>query len=1471
MIVRFTSMLLGGSIGSACGGPVTPVDHRPDGVHDVHGVLSNNVVDVEVDGTGAVWAVTNMGVTRYDPATQRARMYTVHDALPSPYVSRVSIDHAGTAWLSTARGVVRTRSDGRLDGVLEETEGRSDHIVGHDGSHVWAAVRARGLYRVDGTEHPELRLGSEAFPQGTRRYSDLVVLEDGSFWLGTFTGGLWHYSASRERGAWVSEVGQLAVPALVIDGEGALWIPTQGRGLWRLRPGEPAPVRVLGAELPDELWDVAVASDGTMWVASEWDGLYRVDADLEHASPWSGSSAIPVPDILSLAVRGTDLWVGHAAGVSRIDTRTGGAVAVLMPIQGLAGTVSDLQSTSSGLLLGTSGGGVVKAVPAGMSGRGRKHGVASNLVSAVAIRVSPSGHADRWAATLFGLSAEVPGRHQYERVDLGAASDHHQRAVHIPAAQPLVWSATRDQVFRIDPERLSGTPLLRGCQLPSLPRSLATSQSQLLVGLLSVNQGLLQIDPDHPCDWVAHPVGGPVYDVLVDDRLGAVVAAESGLWTVPLDGSPPVRHDARRTFAVDLDVDDMALWAVGAHGLSRLDRHGDVRSIPAAGGPASDVAWTPQGVFLSRPHRVDWVYDPLAVTPIVTEVPYNAFVPRVAAMVDDHRVVQARPGGVSVSHVRAPHDGTAVRFLGHVVTALARGPDHSILVGTALSGLWTVGSDGTASLTYLDHFTSVRSVVTDEADGIWVATGKGLVVLSGDRPRVLEGAPVADRLLHTSQGVLALSRSESAPTLSLWSSDGTPRREARVPMERVDALATHADTVWLAAGTEVWSVDLPTLTLHRHVGPWPADAGPVVDLVWSNQTLWGLIGGETPAVVAWRPHPLDRRSGPISYVPLDGCAAHSDQLVVAAEEVVALAPCGSTAVAARPPPWRARDWLPTAFLGVLALAVPGGFLAHRRRPALAPLRALVTSPSRVHDLALADIVPTLRGLRRAGLLGALLRRLELPRNRRRLVRTLLSSGPIGPRHLHALRRLLEAPEASAIRRDHAIVARWEVPRPRHRPMVLDVIVPDVGSLAGESPGVRSQTLREAVSALDATPGPHTIRVMWVHRADRGRGLWDDPTCSVLGDRALGSLLVSPDPRASLAGWLLRQGNAPELSPYVTTGAVKSPEMFFGRAQVIRRLTAHGLPNAFLVGPRRVGKSSLLARLDEVLQAQSIKTLRLQLQGVSELSDVVTLLTRAGGPARDGLEDLLVAWTATGPGVLLLDEADGLVTSPHGPGILALLRRLSADGRLGMVMTGYRELYETTLDREGAGHNFAEVVQLGPLDEAAAMNLAIEPMARVGVHWVDESDARALVRGAGGYPYLVQLLCDEILCQLSPDDEPRLVRAHVAAAGTCRRVRDELVHYVYRNTPPLTRWLCLRFVTEVVIEEDAAIRAIGEELGLDDPAARLAAAVRPLVLFGYLRSEGRAGWTWCSPLVRQLLRDDPGRARVLHGLRETLSP
>jgi diguanylate cyclase (GGDEF)-like protein len=172
---------------------------------------------------------------------------------------------------------------------------------------LWRVYRSFGT--AEGLPHPEVNA--------------LVQDRVGLVYAGTGE-GLARYDGVAWETLPLAEAEAPAVRALLVDGDGAVLVGTEGRGLWRLDAATRAAQAVRHPAMGRTVLDLVPAADGGYWVASDGDLLHCRGAD---CAPLAAARGLPVYRVWSGRWRGQPLlWLGlDGAGVRRIDDPLGPA------------------------------------------------------------------------------------------------------------------------------------------------------------------------------------------------------------------------------------------------------------------------------------------------------------------------------------------------------------------------------------------------------------------------------------------------------------------------------------------------------------------------------------------------------------------------------------------------------------------------------------------------------------------------------------------------------------------------------------------------------------------------------------------------------------------------------------------------------------------------------------------------------------------------------------------------------------------------------------------------------------------------------------------------------------------------------------------------------------------------------------------------------------------------------------------
>ena len=241
-----------------------------------------------------------------------------------------------------------------------------------------------------------------------------------------------------------------------------------------------------------------------------------------------------------------------------------------------------------------------------------------------------------------------------------------------------------------------------------------------------------------------------------------------------------------------------------------------------------------------------------------------------------------------------------------------------------------------------------------------------------------------------------------------------------------------------------------------------------------------------------------------------------------------------------------------------------------------------------------------------------------------------------------------------------------------------------------------------------------------------------------------------------------------------------------------------------------------------------------------------------------------------PGLLLIDESDALVEADAAAGfpLLNRWRSLQADGVCSFILAGYWYLYLRTLDHSSPVYNFAAVRELGPLDAESGRILASEPMARLGITYADPSVPTCLVQRTGGYPSLIQFLCDQLLKQLERDRTLVITPEHLTRVEHSPEMYQHLGEFFRMNTGLGTQLAVYQLLESEAFTQEAAHTCPERATDQAVPLRVIQQLLLQLTLYGLVTHTGGV-YRWTIPLVRDTLLTDPERTYRVQRLRREL--
>ena len=342
-------------------------------------------------------------------------------------------------------------------------------------------------------------------------------------------------------------------------------------------------------------------------------------------------------------------------------------------------------------------------------------------------------------------------------------------------------------------------------------------------------------------------------------------------------------------------------------------------------------------------------------------------------------------------------------------------------------------------------------------------------------------------------------------------------------------------------------------------------------------------------------------------------------------------------------------------------------------------------------------------------------------------------------------------------------------------------------------------------------------------------------------------------------------------PYVVGRWVRGKN-HYGRQRLIEYLLTIPDNAVWVVGTRRMGKTSLLRQLELTVTCERSEFVPIfwDLQGCEsskDLSDELQFavedtavrmpelgLEIADYVDQDALTILrLVARSVEQQGrkvLLLIDEAEALLTiSRQEPAWLARLRKAFQDPRIHTVMTATKLLLRLNDEhRDWVTSPFLfgfSLVNLWSLDPTSSSALVCQSQTSETVH-VDETTLAHILEATNRHPYLIQFLCQRLFTAsgdhgvLRPIEDDDLQPDHLLAG---------FFQVDFQHLSNLERRLLLRIAEESIVDHRTLVAGMP-----DVQPTRVRAFLYGMHKLGYLRHHDGA-WSIGNEFLRRWIRDN----------------
>lgn len=245
------------------------------------GLAHNHINRIKIDSHGFLWFCTDAGLSRFDG--QSFFTLTTADGLPHPYINDLVEDAEGTFWLASDGGISRfsLQSPGSTGKPKIETfrstenpGDRFDAIEFDAKGRLWAGARG-GLYRID-RDAGKVQVRWQGWVLPDAAIPRLLADRKGGLWIATWKGAVHRDETGRLTPVRPSPHStEKAAQSLLEDSRGAVWIGHRSGGFCRVT-GAPSGKTIEpdfciiekdGHKIPD-VRNIVESSDGKLWLGT---------------------------------------------------------------------------------------------------------------------------------------------------------------------------------------------------------------------------------------------------------------------------------------------------------------------------------------------------------------------------------------------------------------------------------------------------------------------------------------------------------------------------------------------------------------------------------------------------------------------------------------------------------------------------------------------------------------------------------------------------------------------------------------------------------------------------------------------------------------------------------------------------------------------------------------------------------------------------------------------------------------------------------------------------------------------------------------------------------------------------------------------------------------------------------------------------------------------------------------------------
>ncbi len=313
-----------------------------------------------------------------------------------------------------------------------------------------------------------------------------------------------------------------------------------------------------------------------------------------------------------------------------------------------------------------------------------------------------------------------------------------------------------------------------------------------------------------------------------------------------------------------------------------------------------------------------------------------------------------------------------------------------------------------------------------------------------------------------------------------------------------------------------------------------------------------------------------------------------------------------------------------------------------------------------------------------------------------------------------------------------------------------------------------------------------------------RGMLKDLSTDVaiMDDQTIKEIALAEEPKDRFLDKLIAQIDIASLSPFQIAGPVYNN--FYGRESerhtIRNTLLTPGARNCAIIGPRRIGKTSLLLKAqDEISSVPGIRTLFLDAMpyydDITQLYQAILnkLEVTGGDHSIAGFVNTIARYQAERKLrlVFFLDEVDSFLWADEKNDFqfFKTLRALINEAGVKVVVAGYQELYFQMKNMQSPLFNMLQPVELDRLEDKAAVALVSGSLRHV--YSIAGDQIRRILEKTGYYPNFIQYFCFELIKLKGTQRDRTIVASDIDKVIRNKEIYEHMVSVYLSNLDDAT--------------------------------------------------------------------------------------